>query len=70
MYSFEVEEDTDGNNFAGIEISIFALLDGTDFVVYHAKEPSNNLFGSHKVMLLFALLTRNLRKDGITFFIL
>ena len=54
MHAYEAEQYTDGANFTGIKLGIFALLDGTEFVIYHAKEPSNNFFGSHKVMLLFA----------------
>jgi hypothetical protein len=56
MYSLEAKEHPDGNDFAGIEMGILPFLDGTQLVVYYAKEPSDNFFGSHKVMFLLALL--------------
>jgi hypothetical protein len=56
MHPFEAKEHADGNDFAGVEMGILPFLDGTQLVVYHAKEPSDNFFGSHKVMFLLALL--------------
>jgi hypothetical protein len=55
MDPFEAKEDANGDDFAGVKMSILSFLDATKFVVYHAKEPSDYFFGSHKVMFLLAL---------------
>jgi hypothetical protein len=54
MDPFEAEKDTDGNNLAGMQVGILALVDVFEFVVYHTKEPNNNFFGSHRFVLLLA----------------
>jgi hypothetical protein len=54
MHSFEAEKQADSNDFARMQMGIFAFLDVAEFVVYHTKEPSNNFFGSHRLVLLLA----------------
>jgi hypothetical protein len=54
VHSFEAEKQADGNDFASMQLSVFAFLDVAEFIVYDTKEPSDNFFGSHRFVLLLA----------------
>ena len=41
---------------ASIQVGVLPLVDVGQFVVYHTKESNENVFGSHRVVLLFAMV--------------
>jgi hypothetical protein len=53
--TFQAKQDANRDNFTRIQVRVFALVDMRQFVVYHTKESNDNLFGSHQVVLLFAM---------------
>ena len=54
MHDFEREQNANGDNFTGIQQGVAPLVDVRQFVVYHTKESNDTVFGSHRVVLLFA----------------
>ncbi len=54
--ALERKQDANRDNFTGIQASIPALVDVRQFIVYQTKESSDNFFGSHRVVLLFAIV--------------
>src|SRR5437764_951690 len=55
--AFEREQDPNGDNLTGIQVGVAAFVDVSQFIVYHTKESNDNLFASHRVVLLFALVS-------------
>jgi RHS repeat-associated protein len=53
--TFQTKQDANRDNFTRIQVGVFALVDMRQFVVYHTKESNDYLFGSHQVVLLFAM---------------
>jgi hypothetical protein len=52
---FEGEQDPNRDKFTGIQAGILPLVDFHQFVVYHTNESNDNLFGSHRIVLLLAV---------------
>ena len=57
MDALEGKQDANCDNLTGIQVGVLALVDVRQFIVYHTKESNDNLFGSHRVVLLFAIVS-------------
>src|SRR5229473_1910363 len=55
--AFQGKQNANGDDFTRIQVRVFALIDMCQFVVYHTKESNDNVFGSHQVVLLFAMFS-------------
>src|SRR5437868_4288648 len=55
--ALEGKQDANCDNLTGIQVGVLALVDVRQFIVYHTKESNDNLFGSHRVVLLFAMVS-------------
>ena len=53
---FQRKQNTNGDDFARIQVRVGPLVDMHQFVIYHTKESNDYLFGSHQVVLLFAMI--------------
>ena len=56
VHAFERKQDANCDNLAGIQVGVAPLVDVRQFIVYHTKESNDDVFGSHRVVLLFAIL--------------
>src|SRR5712692_8401325 len=55
--AFQGKQHANGDNFTRIQVRVFALVDMRQLVVYHTKESNDYVFGSHEVVLLFAIVS-------------
>jgi hypothetical protein len=56
MHTLEGEQDANRDNLAGIQVGVAPLVDVRQFIVYHTKESNDHVFGSHRVVLLLAMV--------------
>jgi hypothetical protein len=57
MHSFETEKQAQGNDLGWMQFGLGMLLDSTQLVIYHTKEPDDYFFGSHKAVSPFSLVS-------------
>ena len=55
VHALERKQDANRDNLAGIQVGVAPLVDVCQFIVYHTKESNDYVFGSHWVVLLFAI---------------
>src|SRR5712692_821573 len=54
--ALEGEQHANRDYFTGIQVGILPLVDVRQSIVYHTKESNDDFFGSHWVVLLFAMI--------------
>jgi hypothetical protein len=57
MHSFETEKQAKRDDFGRVKFGLGMLLDSTQLVIYHTKEPDDYFFGSHKAVSPFSLVS-------------